>query len=414
VTTYDPNPVVTINDVVIPADTVINRISLNFGRNDIFSQPQPAYASLELWVDAELALNVDLSDPITIDVDAATTGTKRMFTGVISDIQIKLGGFGATGGYAIYTITGVSALANLNKRTAGEAGFAKEYEGTRIYNICYEAFITSWSELSATPWELLPISGSWDTYEGSSITLVNDLATDIDQPPRPQYELHSYNDGITNALSLAQEAAQSGRGILYDAADGSLHYDDFLRRLERTPVSLTADEILVDGLTTDAQWSEIVNEATVTYKANAEESWRDEQSTQLYGELYGTRSTQLENLTDAYNQAFAFIEARAYPRMYPNTISVALHSPTVSDAKRDQLLDVFCGTPLSVTGLPSVFGILFQGFVENYKWEIKEKEAFLTMGNSSLKESYPSIIWLQVEPALTWATYPPLVEWEDV
>jgi hypothetical protein len=335
-----------------------------------------------------------------------------MFTGVISDIQIKLGGFGSIGGYAIYTITAVTALASLNKRTAGEIGFPKQFEGDRIYDICYEAFITSWSELSSTPWNLLPISGSWDSYEGTSITLVDDLATDVDQPG--QYELHQYNDGITNALSLAQEAAQSGRGILYERSDGSLHYDDFLKRLTYTPISLSGNEILVDGLTTDAQWSEIVNEATVTYKANAEESWRDEQSTQLYGELYGTRATQLENLTDAYNQAFAFIEARAYPRMYPNSISVALHSPTVSDAKRDQLLDVFCGTPLSVTGLPSVFGILFQGFVENYTWEIREKEAFITMGNSSLKESYPSIIWLQVEPALTWATYPPLVEWEDV
>ncbi len=411
-TNYDPNPVVTINGVVIPAETVINRISLNFGRNDIFTQPQPGYAGLELWVDADFSLNVELSDPIFIDVEAAVTGTKRMFTGVISDIQIRLGGFGATGGYAIYTITALTALGTLNKRTAGEIGFPKQFEGDRIYDICYEAFITSWSELSATPWNLLPISGSWDSYEGTSITLVDDLATDVDQPG--QYELHQYNDGITNALTLAQEAAQSGRGILYERSDGSLHYDDFLKRLTYTPISLSGNEILVDGLTTDAQWSEIVNEATVTYKANAEESWRDEQSTQLYGELYGTRATQLENLTDAYNQAFAFIEARAYPRMYPNTISVALHSPTVSDAIRDQLLDVFCGTPLSVTGLPSVFGILFQGFVENYTWEIREKEAFLTMGNSSLKESYPSIIWLQVEPALTWATYPPLVEWEDV
>jgi hypothetical protein len=67
-----------------------------------------------------------------------------------------------------------------------------------------------------------------------------------------------------------------------------------------------------------------------------------------------------------------------------------------------------------VTELPGVFGILFDGFVEQYTWVIKEKEAYLTMLNSSLKESYPSIIWLQVEPALTWATYPPLVEWEDV
>lgn len=411
-TSYDPNPVVTIDGAVIPADTIINRIGLTFGRNDVFTQPEPGYASLELWVDADYTLDVELSDPIFIDVDGAVSGTKRMFTGIISDIQISLGGFGETGGYAIYSITAVSALASLNKRTAGEGGYAKEFEGDRIYNIAYEAFVTSWSELSPTPWELLPLAGTWDSYEGTTIALVTDLATDIDQPG--QYELTAYSAEIGNALALAQDAAQSGRGILYEKGDGSLYYDDFLKRLTYTPVSLNGDDILVSGLATDAQWSEIVNDATVTYKNGQQEVWREEQSVQLYGTLAGQRDTQLENLTDAANQAFAFIEARAYPRMYPNSISVALHSPTVTDAKRDQLLDVFCGTPLSVTGLPPVFGILFNGFVENYTWEIREKEAFLTMGNSAYSESYPSIIWLQVDPLLTWATYPPLVEWEDV
>jgi hypothetical protein len=303
-------------------------------------------------------------------------------------------------------------LAALNKRTAGEAGFAKEFEGDRIYNIAYEAFITSWSELSSTPWELLPLSGTWESYEGVGITLVDDLATDIDQPG--QYELTDYAAQIGNALTLAQDAAQSGRGILYEKADGSLYYDDFLKRLTYTPISLTSDDILVSGLATDAQWSEIVNDATVTYKNGQQEVWREEQSIQLYGTLAGDRQTQLENQTDATNQAFAFIEARAYPRMYPNDISVALHSPTVSDATRDALLGVFCGTPLSVSGLPPVFGILFTGFVESYTWELRQKEAYLSMTNSAYSESYPSIIWLQVDPLLTWATYPPTVEWDEV
>ena len=411
-TNYDPNPVVTINGTAVSPDTVINRIGINFGRNDIFTQPQPGYASIELWVDANISLDIDLSYPIFIDVDGAVSGTKRMFTGVISDIQISLGGYGSTGGYAIYRITAVTVLSALNKRVAGFSNFPKQFDGDRIYDICYDAFITVWGELSETAWEDLPISPTWDSYEGISVALITDLATDIEQPG--QYELTAYNDGTTNALTLAQDAAQSGRGILYEKGDGSLYYDDFLKRLTYTPVSLGTDEILVDGLATDSQWSEIVNDATVTYKANAQEYWRDEQSIAFYGELSGTRATQLENLSDAYNQAFAFIAARSYPRLYPNTISVALHSPTVSDAKRDQLLEVFCGTPLSVDGLPPVFGNLFQGFVENYTYEIKEKEMFLTMGNSSFKESYPSIIWLQVEPGLTWAAYPPLVEWDDV
>jgi hypothetical protein len=413
VTLYDPNPTITVDGVALSDDIVINQIGISYGRNDIFSQPQPGYANFELWTDADISIDVELSDQITIDVDAATSGTKRLFTGTVSDVQISLGGFGSDGGYAIYKVTALGPLALLNKRTAGSGGYAKQFDGDRIYDICYEAFVTTWSELSSTAWDALPISGSWDTFEAASITLIDDLATDIDQPG--QYELHAYNDGITNALDLAQFAAQSGRGILYERGDGSIHYDDFLTRSTYTPISLGSDEILVDGLSTDSQWSEIVNDATVSYKANAEKNWRDEQSVQLYGELVGSRSTQLENATDAENQAFAFIEARAYPRTYPAFLSVGLHSPTVTDAKRDELLDVFCGTALNVTELPGVFGIDFTGFVENYTWVIKEKEAFLTMGNSSLKESYPSIIWLQVTPpTITWATYPALVKWNEV
>jgi hypothetical protein len=412
VTAYDPNPVITIDGVVISSDTILNRMSLTFGRNDIFVQPSPGYANFELWVDAEYALDIELSDPVTIDVDGAVSGTKRMFTGTISDMQISLGGFGSDGGYAIYSITALTTLAALNKRLAGEANFAKEFEGDRIYNICYEAFVTSWSELSSTPWDELPNGGTWASFEGTSIALIDDLATDITQPG--QYEVKAYNDGKANALTLAQQAAQSGRGILYEKGDGSLHYDDFLTRTSYTPIELDDNDILVDGLTTDAQWSEIVNDATLTYGNGSSTFWRDEQSVILYGTLSGTRDTTLHNLTDAVNQSYAFIEARSYPRMYPNTISVALHSPTVSDTKRDQLLDVFCGTPLTVTGLPPVFGIVFNGFVEQYKWEIKQKEAFLTVSNSSYSESYPSIVWLQVLPNLTWATYPPTVEWIDV
>jgi len=411
VTTYDPNPVVTIDGVVIPAQTIINRISINFGRNDIFTQPSPGYANFELWVDSSQSLDVELSDPITIDVDAATTGTKRMFTGVISDIDISLGGYGNIGGYAIYSITALTTLASLNKRFAGAAGFPKQYAGKRIYDICYEAFVTSWAELSGTPWDELPNGGTWDSFEGTSIALINDLATDIAQPA--EYEVKIYNDGEANALTLAQDAAQSGRGILYEMADGSLHYDSLLTRTTYTPLALDENEILAQGLTINAQWSEIVNNATLTYGNNASVFWRNETSIQLYGQLTGERTTQLHNQTDAVNQSYAFIKARAFPRMYPHGISVALHSPTVSDAKRDQLLDVFCGTPLTVTGLPAVFGIIFNGFVENLTWEIREKEAFLTMSNSAYSESYPSTIWLQVDPDITWATYPPLVDWNN-
>jgi hypothetical protein len=137
VTSYDPNPTITVDGTALSDDIVINQIAISYGRNDIFTQPQPGYTSFELWTDANISIDIELSDPVTIDVLAAITGTKRLFTGTISDIQISLGGYGSDGGYAIYKVTAVGPLAQLNKRTAGEVGFPKQFEGDRIYDIAY-------------------------------------------------------------------------------------------------------------------------------------------------------------------------------------------------------------------------------------------------------------------------------------
>jgi len=179
-------------------------------------------------------------------------------------------------------------------------------------------------------------------------------------------------------------------------------------------LELTADDILAKGLRTAAQWGEIVNDAIVTYRAGQAET-RDEQSIILYGQLTGTRSTQLHNLADAEAQAADFIESRAYPRMYPEQIGIALHSPTVSDATRDALAAVYNGLRVTTTELPAVFGTTFDGFVEGYTWNLTRYTAELALTCSAYSETYLSIIWDQEPPTLTWAGYTPSTqEWDDL
>jgi hypothetical protein len=192
-----------------------------------------------------------------------------------------------------------------------------------------------------------------------------------------------------------------------------LHYDDYLARSLATPLELTADDILAQGLRTAAQWGEIVNDAIVTYRAGQAEA-RDEQSIILYGQLVGTRSTQLHNKVDAEAQAADFIESRAFPRMYPETITVPLHSPTVSDATRDALAAVYNGLRISTTALPAVFGTTFDGFVEGYTWNLTRYTAELALTCSAYSETYSSIIWYQVPPTQDWATYNASIQWEDL
>lgn len=411
-TDYDPYPTVTFGGTTTYADKTISSISIRMGRDDVMDQPQPGYASIRLWTDASEPLSVELSQSVSVSIDKGTTGTQEIFYGTISDIDISLDAYGSDGSIAIYSITAVGPLAQLNRRLVGAAGFAKENDGTRILNILSEAFLTEWDDVSPTlTWAGVPVGTTWDSYDAVGQALVNSLVGNIDTPG--QYELMAYSDGDADAYTLAVEAANSGRGVLWENGTGSLHYDDYLARSLATPLELTADDILANGLRTAAQWGEIVNDAIVTYRAGQAEA-RDEQSIILYGQLTGTRTTTLHNLADANSQAADFIESRAYPRMYPETITVPLHSPTVSDATRDALTAVYNGLRVSTTALPAVFGTTFDGFVEGYTWNLTRYTAELALTCSAYSETYSSIIWYQVPPTQNWATYNASIQWEDL
>lgn len=411
-TDYEPYPTVTFGGTTTYADNTISSISIRMGRDDVMDQPQPGYASIRLWTDASEPLNVALSQSVSVSIDKGTTGTQEIFYGTISDIDISLDAYGSDGSIAVYSITAVGPLAQLNRRLVGAAGFAKENDGTRILNILSEAFLTEWDDVAPTlTWAGLPVGTTWDSYDAVGQALVDNLVGNIDVPG--QYELEVYNDGDADAYTLAVNAANSGRGVLWEGQDGDLHYDDYLARSSATPLELTADDILADGLRTAAQWGEIVNDAIVSYRAGEAEA-RDEQSIILYGQLTGTRSTQLHNLADAESQAADFIESRAFPRMYPETITVPLHSPTVSDATRDALAAVYNGLRVTTTGLPAVFGTTFDGFVEGYTWNLTRYTAELALTCSAYSETYSSIIWYQVPPTQDWATYNASIQWEDL
>jgi len=413
VTTYEPYPTVTFNGNVTYAANTISRISINMGRNDVTEQPQPGYASLSLWTDANTPLNVELSQPVSISIDKGTSGTQEIFYGTISDIEISLDAYGNQGSIATYNITAVGPLAQLNRHMVGVAGYAKEFDGTRILNILQEAFGTQWQDLSATLiWSAVPLGTTWQNYDAIASALVDNLSTNIDVPG--QYELMAYTGGTTNAYDLVVQAANSGRGLLWEGNGGDLHYDDYAARIGSTPLTLTANDLSTSGLVSRAQWGEIVNTASVNYRAGTNKA-SDDQSVILYGELNGSRDTQLQNSADATDQAVDFVKSRAYPRTYPELLTIPLHAGTVSDATRDALCAVTTGLRVNTTALPAVFGTSFDGFVEGYTWNLTRYTADLALTCSAYSETYSSIVWYQIPPTTTWTGYTPSTDkWMDL
>lgn len=413
-TTYAPNPVVTFAGSNVYADNTIADISINMGRKDIIEPVQASYARIVLWTEADTPLNVNLSDSVTVEIDKGTTGNATIYTGIISDIDIKLPEYGDAGSIAEYTITAVGPLAQLNKRVVGALGYPKQFDGDRMFAILSEAFLTSWDDVSPSLiWSSVSNIATWESYDGSNVDLVDGLVTTVDQPGI--YELHQYNDGITNALTIAQNTAQSGRGVLYEAGNGHLHYSDYTARISSPNINLISTDLLTQGLRTAAQWSEIVNDVTVTYKNNQEKIARDEVSVESYGELSGTRATTLENAADAQTQADDFLASRAFPRVYPESLTVALHNPDVTDVKRDELIAAENGTAITTSDLPAVFGTVFNGYLEGYNWRLTRYEAYLELICSDQIETYPHQLWLQVAPLVTWASYTPTnTKWMDL
>lgn len=413
-TTYTPYPKVIFGGVNEYSDNTISNIGISLGRRDIFEQALPGIANIELWTDADTPINVTLSESVTVQIQDSNGDYCSIFGGTISDIDISLDRYGQQGSIAIYKILAVGPLAILNKRLVGAEGFSKEFDGTRVFNILSEAFLTSWEDLSPTlTWEQVSPLVTWENYDATSQALVDELMTNVVQPG--DFELTAYSAGADDALTLAQNAAQSARGFLYESFDGDIHYDAYSTRANYVPIVLTADDLLAAGLFQAAQWSEIVNDVTVTYKNNQSKRAADSTSQQLYGQLAGSRSTNLENGIDAQSQADAFLESRSYPRVYPEELNIPLHSPTLTNTTRDDLIGLRVSRAVYTDDLPAVFGETFNGFVEGIKWNISRYEAFMTLVCSDQSETYPHQIWVQIAPTVTWASYTPTnTRWADL
>jgi hypothetical protein len=414
VTTYTPFPKVIFGGATEYADNTISSISISLGRRDIFEQALPGLISLDLETDADTPLNITLGESVAVEIQDSNGDYEQIAGGIVTDIDISLSAYGSEGSIAIYRITALGALASLNKRLVGGLGYSKEFDGDRIYNILFEAFVTAWEDVAPTlTWQEVPAITTWENYEGVNQALIDNLAADISQPG--DFELTAYSDGRTDALTLAQDAAQSARGYLYEGRDNQLYYDAYSDRVNYVPITLTADDLLADGLRQAAQWSEIVNDVTITYKNGQTKNAADAQSQFTFGLLSGGKSTSLENGADAERQAEDYLASRAYPRTYPEDLTVPLHSPTVSDATRDALITLETSRAVYTQALPAVFGGTFDGFIEGIKWNLTRYTANITLVCSAQSETYPHQIWLQIPPLLTWAEYTPTnEEWIDL
>ena len=405
--TYTINPRVTIGSVDYTAE-VLNGLTCTAGRTNVDEQPRAGYCSIDILDFDNNVAAVEIDDKIVIKVDDSTGNDVILWSGWVSDVVKQIQAQGEVG-LAIQTrVTGIGTLAKLNRRRVGAGGYAVEFDGDRVHDIIFETAGITYADVDpALEYGDVDPLLTWGTFDI--------LIGTIDQPG--DFELTAYNAGIANGLTLAQQAAASGLGVLFEDNEGKINYSSFTRRLDDVALNgftnLDLNSILSIGLTSVSRLADLANKVEVEYKAAAIETGVDAASTALYGDFEIKVVTQLENLLDAAQRVNYYLATRAFPSTSLTQINL-LMGTSISDTLRDDLLGLTINKPIAISSLPvNIYNSAFSGFVEGYTYTIARNELFLTLNVSDYALSQLQMNWLQVPAPETWNTITPTLEWEN-
>jgi hypothetical protein len=373
-----------INGKAVDDYAIVTSLSCTHGRSDINQQPSPGTfrVSLHLTPGATFPTSITLGSEIGWNIyDSTASGNQRLiFLGKISDIQTSLQWSNGNGIY-FYDITAVDNLATLNNKTT-TSSFAKQYAGTRI-----AAILTAFG------------------YDTSGITTPGD------------YEIMAHSSGtVTNALTLAQEAAQSSMGILFcqPNSNGRIKYQTYLDRKANTEISLSTDDVLSGDYVLNTSTNTVVNQVALTYGSGATgTTYNDTTSQATYAIRSGTRDTTLHNLADANSQAQILLASRKAPSIGLTSLSV--NTAVISDALNSSLAQVEVGTRIVIYDLPTPELQSFEGFIEGYTWTSARGQNIIQMTLSNADELYPYTLWNDLNGTDTWNTYAlATTKWSDL
>lgn len=406
---YTIDPKVKINDVLY-TDKTINGVTLTNGRSNVDEQPRAGYATITLITPNNTYPNIQIDQKVEVIVDNSSGTEVVLWTGWVSDVAVSLASFGSEGWLNQQRVTAVGSLSKLNRRLVGGGGYSKEFDGDRISAILYETAGTTWATYT-------PATDTWADVNPLLTWATSDLLIgEIDTPG--DFELYDYTGGEASGLTLAQQAAASGLGVLYECHCGRINYDDYTSRTDDVSANgftdIPADAILADGLSSVSRLQDLANDITITYKANATEVGEDTNSVALYGRYAAKVDTLLEKKVDAEQRVTYYLDTRAFPRRELQQISLALHLDQVADVDRDALLPMRISKPIRIDSLPtSIYPETFAGFVEGYTWTINRNELFLTLNVSEYGFSQLEMNWLQVPSTLQWEDVSATLEWQE-
>jgi hypothetical protein len=335
-----------------------------------------------------------------------------VFTGTVSDWSAELYDMGETGNLpaAIYTVTAVSALAQLSRRQVAITGLPSQQDGDRIAALVAGAVGRSWEELPLVAWEdFETATTTWDTVDPGFEPALIDTPGVFDIAALPA------SDGGYNALTEGYVTALSGRGILFDTADGFVAYTDADGRellaqagYAQVPAGLFRARTLATGQTQ----SDLTNRVSVIF-SGGQAIYSDDLSIITYGVRARQFETNLDDAGQALAWALDYLEDHNTPTLELRSVAARLDTLDDTDAAALVALDI--NSPVELTGLPATLeaGERLQTFVEGVGWRIDRDRCELELTLTDATLSIGSLRWGLVSQTLTWDDVPANLEWQD-
>jgi hypothetical protein len=391
-------------------DSVLASLNITSGRTNIYEQAQAGYCSLTLIVFNQAAIDYEINDTLSVEVQDTAAVYKPIFGGSIVDIAVSVSEVGSTAYTQEVTITALGALARLQKALT-DGVLTQDFDGDQIYTILSEVLFAQWQQVpAAETWAAYDPTVTWATAENTGLG-------EIDRPGN--YELAQRSSSRTVIYDLVSALATSGLGYIYEDASGLIGYADSTHRTVYLAANgytdLTANHALGRGITIKTRAGDVRNDVTIKYdiNSNSEVSDTDPTSIYIYGNLAQIINTTIKHQADAEAQAAFYLALRAYPQPNFDQITYALTNPELDNGDRDSLINVFMGQPIALNDLPlNMSAGTFQGFVEGYTFRASYNELSVTLLMSPLAYSLQAMRWNDVPITETWASVSPILTWE--
>jgi len=378
--TYKPNATVTVDGVDFTGDA-INFVSIRFGRDNIWNQARPGYATIEILNDTNVDNGFDMNHSVVIKVENSTGTDVTVFTGVITSVVNKVDASGAVATAAIQTITAVTSMAKMSRAQIHLTNWPKEFDDERMTRIFTEAGVTV------------------DTVDTPGI-----------------YELEAKTADPDDAYTLAARYAQMSFGQIYDTTTDTIGFANESRRFvyarDNGYTVIPKSNVLWRGIQSEKTLADIMNSIILNWRAGSVLR-SDATSIASYGKVEANISAELHNEVDAEFQADRYITLRANPRTSLSSFQVQLDSSAVSNALRNTLIGCYMGLPMQINNLPiAIKNTTYRGFVEGWNLRFNREQMVIEMKTSDFTYSITPTRWQDVDPADTWNSVGATVQWD--